>query len=197
MKFFNDEIIIIIAGHTHLNGLRIYREEKGRSLIRNKWLKNRRNILYGNTIISGSVSPIFLNNPGFLRITVEGENVLQTIYTFFEISKFGKNKTQDDSLFFHLDLLNEFGLENLNKESLNLLLQKMNNDENELLKYISMVMGHRFVDKRELAGFLEKTKFVSLFKDLKSLTFDEVEKKRFLCIIGSIDLEQEKKCRGI
>lgn len=127
--------------------------------------------------------------------------VVEVEYTFLEIRNLGMeqpNNIKEEELFFHVNVLNEFGLENLNKDSLHLWLREMNEDEDEVLKYISLTLGHRFVDKNELAGFLEKNKlFVSLFKDLKKLTFDEAEKKRFLCIIGSIDLEQEKKCRGL
>lgn len=208
-KKYSNVIKLIIASHVHLNGFRVNKieEDQYKEVVINNvffGLKLKKNVnnYYGNTIISGSASPIFYNNPSFLNIIIDNSDeviIKDAIYNYFNLFDFNfyneGNETNIDNYFFKYNLKDEYNLSDLNAESLYNLTEKFEKNDELFLKFILKTYGYPLNSHLDYKNFLKQNKYIKkLFSNFENLTFVQEEKKKYICTLRTLLMEDFNLC---
>jgi len=194
---YKEIIVLNVASHIHMNGFRVNHLENNTS---DPEITNRET--YGHTIISGSVSPIFYNNPSFLTVEIEEFKPKNAKYTYFNLKEFLNSSNREEmnfdeinSFFFDYDLNQAYDLLDVDVKSLADLAGKLFENEELLRKFLVLTYG--YPDTKENRDFvLGLYMNLGLFTNNENWEFDEMEKKKFLCTLIEMGEIGFKKCIG-
>lgn len=200
---FKDNIILIIGSHIHINGFRLGTFRLNNTDNDSEILETKEEF-YGNTIISGAVSPVYYNNPSFLRVNFENFSPKNAKYTYFNLKDFlNVSSIQNDEadfeeiekFFFEYDMKETYNLEDLTPLSFKKLVQYFDENEETFRKFLIFTYGYPDTEENRAKIFSEYSKD-GLFIDDK-LTFDEKEKAKYLCTLSESTEEGFNKCLGL
>ena len=197
MYEYRDVIIFNVASHLHTNGFRVSHLQRNGSDF-----EEESDELFGNTIISGSASPGFSNNPSFLSIGFENFQPKTAVYTYFNLKELVNNPkheefTIDDirSFFFDYDLNKEYDLVDIGTHSLSKLAKRLYEDEALLRKFLVWTYGYPYTEENAYFVYEIYLKW-GLFKDSVNWEFNELEKRKYLCTLVEMNEEGFQKCVG-
>jgi len=197
MHEYRDVIIFNVASHLHMNGFRLSHLQRNESDFAEEYDE-----LFGNTIISGSVSPGFSNNPSFLSIGFENFKPKTAVYTYFNLKDLVNNPNHEEftndeihSFFFDYDLNKEYELVDIGTKSLKKFAMKLYDDEALLRKFLVLTYGYPYTEENRNIVFGIYLKW-GLFKDNVDWEFNELEKRKFLCTLVEMNNEGFQKCVG-
>lgn len=190
---YKDIIVINVGAHVHMNGFRIahHLEESN--------TKEK----YVNTILSASVSPVYNNNPSFLRVEIEEFEAKKAVYSYFNLKDLLNDIKHEefdletiDSYFFQYNFNQEYDLVDLKGESLSEFIIRLYKDEDLLRKFLLMTFG--FKDSEENRNFAlgSYLKNGGLFENSTTWEFDQIEKRKFLCTLEEISESGFNDCMG-
>ena len=192
---YNDFILLNVAAHTHNNGFRVNHQ------IREGFLNLNKEELFGNTIVSGSISPAFDNNPSYLHVDFEDYKAKQAKFTFFNLNNILKisnrsNFTDEEinEYFSDYDINKEFGLVDITRKSFWDLSQKLFIDDNLLKKFLFLTVGYPYDEKQNDVVFWLYQKADKLFQNTTTWQFNQTEKRRYVCTLIELEDEGFNKC---
>ena len=191
---YKDVIILNVASHIHMNGFRISHLESNEI--------DNEDDLFANTIISSSLSPVFYNNPSFLKIEIENLLPKRAKYTYFNMKEILNLSNHEDftieeinSYFFDYDLNKEYDLVDIGSKSIQNFAKRLFDDDAALRKFLVLSYGYPFTEENRNFVFGLYMKY-GLFKDNINWEFDELEKRKYVCILMEMNAEGLKKCVG-
>lgn len=181
---YKDFIVLNVASHIHMNGFRVDHLENNST---DPEIENQN--IYGHTIISGSLSPVFYNNPSFLTINIEEFQPKNAIYSYFRLNEFLNQTNHEEmefkeinSFFFDYDLNSEYGIADIGAKSLSELVKKFSENEEMFRKFLVLTYGSEDNQKnREFILGMYASQ--GMFLDSGNWTFNEKEKRKYLCTL--------------
>ena len=145
MRKYSHKIILMNGAHTHISDIRgsWIRNEKATSKHFLKEMKSRLTPYYAN-FVSPSVSPYYLNNPGFITLTFEnGTGKICNVTTYFlELDK-TYNSTNLDVIFHSVNYEKEFGIKEWNPTEVYNIMIRARNNVNLFKKFLTLKLAYR------------------------------------------------------
>lgn len=129
---YNKRILILLGAHTHFADVRINMPSPKSSL------EKVAKVVLLNT---PSISPSFLNNPGFTLFKIENNKVKDLKFVLFELFRFPKNESE--ATFNTLDFNEEYGIDIVTPKKIQALIESFAADWKKLYNFIANKIGYR------------------------------------------------------
>lgn len=195
---FNDILVTIVAAHTHSNSLRSYKLETSSGFLGTK-------PSYGTTIVCPSVTPIYLNNPGFTLIDLENASDSYAIesvkFTYLNLQKLNQDvqtkKIEDFSgYFFDILVEKEYSLSDYSSDSLGNFIGNLKDDDDLFLKFLIYSLGFP-LEQPYYDQALNVYQAMGLVSS-SSGSWDIVKSERgqFICILKHMKQDDYQACKN-
>jgi len=202
---YNDIIVTVVAAHVHSNSLRAYKLETS-TKSKSRFLSLTTKPSYGPTIVCPSVTPIYLNNPGFTLIDIEEESngpvVENVVFTYLNLDLLNNDsklhRVKDLSpYFFDILVKSEYGLADFSAESIGDLIIRMKTDDNLVLKYLAYSLGFQLEEP-----YYDQA--LNVYAEMGLVTggngtawsLDSSERDQFICTLKHIKQDDYKSCNS-
>ena len=201
---YNDIITTVVAAHTHSNSLRSYKLES--TATSTGFLSaSSSKPSYAPTIVCPSVTPIYLNNPGFTLIDIQegsyGPEVEDVVFTYLNLDLLNndsKIKSVKDfsPYFFDIIVKEEYGLKDFTADSIGTLLTQMKTDDNMVLKYLVYSMGFQMEEPYYSQALNVWAQMGLLTGGSGSWSLVSSERSQFVCTLKHITQADYQACKS-
>ena len=183
VETYDKNVAIILGAHTHFSDVRINSASKSQS---SKFLKSEDSnddVAKMAILITPSITPIFLNNPGFTTFKIEDNFVRDVKMTFFNLDLFPESA--GDATFNQLDYEKELGIETFTPKHVEEFMNRLEDSWVFFYRYLAHKVGFR--------GILEPFG-VAMHYMLGSIGI--FDKTVFMCASKYIKKDEYHKCIG-
>lgn len=143
---YPDNIAVICGAHTHFGDIRINKQPT-ESVASSQFLKATKNKKVSTAkmamLITPSITPIFLNNPGFTTFRIENNLVRDVKMTYFELNRFPD--TSEKATFNTLDFKEELGVDPFTPKTVEQFLDYIQDSYIYFYRYLAHKLGYRGV----------------------------------------------------
>jgi hypothetical protein len=141
---YPDNIAVILGAHTHFGDIRINKhttESLGSSTFLKSTKNRQANIAKMALLITPSITPIFMNNPGFTTFRIENNLVKDVKMTYFELNRFPESA--EKATFNTLDFKEELGIEIFSPNAVEQFLDSIQDSYIYFYRYLAHKIGYR------------------------------------------------------
>ena len=196
LQEYSDIILTVVAAHTHANSLRAYKQETTQGFLGEK-------PSYGPTIVCPSITPIYLNNPGFTYIGIGSESQnykLESVkFSYLNLEKLNTEEnpekiTDFSPFFFDIIVEKEYGLTDYSASSIGDFIADLKVNDDLMKKFLVFSLGFPLEEPYgdEALGVYQAMGLVS--QSSGTWEFVSKERKQFICILKHMKQADYQAC---
>ena len=188
MKKYGDKVLMLNGAHTHISDVRAsYKIETPASSKSFLKTPESEKIPYYANFVSPSISPIFLNNPGFASFNIDKTTINNITMHFLELDMtydIERTKNSKDVEFHSVNFEKEFGIKEWSPQAILDWKDRAQADDELFTKFLVLKLGYR-MDQKEAA--------LDVYKNLNMIDFEDGN-KIYWCFFQYIRSDEYDEC---
>ncbi len=196
LQEYNSVILTVVTAHTHSHSIRAYKQESKQGLFEKK-------PSYGPTIVCPSITPIYLNNPGFTSIEIGSESEIYKLksvkFSYLNLEKLNtqinpEKITNFSSFFFDIIVEKEYGLADFSSESIGSFISNLKDNDDLLKKFLVFSLGFplEVPYKNDTLGIFQAMGLMNQKNGVWQ--FDSNERKMLICTLKHLKQADYEAC---
>ena len=203
LQDYDDIIIGIVTAHTHANSIRAAKLETSTT---SKFLGSSKKPSYGSTIVCPSVTPIYLNNPGFTLIGIEQTNSFYAVntveFTYLNLEKLNQAALKTPKIsdfsgyFFDILVAQEYGLADFSATSIGDFITQLKTDDDLFKKFLIYSNGYPLEEPYSDEALNIYAQMGLVTQSGSDWSIVASERQQYICILKHIKQDDYKSCNS-